>query len=147
MKAEPVSKATRISVETSASTNLVEVSRWLVACRSHQLRLEAEHLPSLGQGARLVLAVPMTARRGVLGALWLLEDSAAGGCLLSGQLRFVAHPTASDTVLTFSGHTAIPMTSGFLYRRAHHAVAELLQLIAESIPYPGALTRPMQVAI
>jgi hypothetical protein len=147
MKAEPVSKATRISVETSASANLVEVSRWLVACRSSPLRLEAEHLPSLGQGAKLVLAVPMTARRAVLCALWLLEDGAAGACLLSGQLRFVAHPTASDTVLSFSGHTAIPMTSGFLYRRAHHAVAELLQLIAESIPYPGALTRPMQVAI
>jgi len=147
MKAESVSKATRISVETSASANLVEVSRWLIARRSNPLRLEAEDLPSLGQGAKLVLALPMTARRAVLCAVWLLEDRAAGACLVSGQLRFVAHPTASDVVLSFSGHTAIPMTSGFLYRRAHHAVAELLQLIAESIPYPGALTRPRQVAI
>jgi hypothetical protein len=147
MKPELVSKATRISVETSVSANLVEVSRWLVECRSNPLRVEAEHLPSLGQGAKLMLAVPMTARRAVLCVLWLLEDGAAGACLLSGQLRFVAHPTASDVVLSFSGHTAIPMTSAFLYRRAHHAVGELLQLIAESIPYPGALTRPMQVAI
>jgi hypothetical protein len=147
MKAEPVSKATRISVETSASANLVEVSRWLLEARSKPLRLEAGHLPSLGQGARLMLAVPMTARRAVLCALWLLEDSAAGTCLLSGQLRFVAHPSGSDVTVSFSGHTAMAMTSGFLYRQAHHAVGELLQLIAESIPQPPAAARPLQVAI
>ena len=146
MKAEPVSKATRISVETSASANLVEVSRWLLEARSNPLRLEAEHLPSLGRGARLMLAVPMTARRAVLCALWLLDDGAAGACLLSGQLRFVAHPSGSDVTVSFRGHTAVAMTSGFLYRQAHHAVGELLQLIAESIPNPAATRRPMQVA-
>src|SRR5260370_11054130 len=100
MKAEPVSKATRISVETSASANLVEVSRWLVACRSNPLRLEADHLPSLGQGSRLLPPPPMSARRAVLYTLWLLEDSAAGPWLLSVQLPFVAHPAASGTVLS-----------------------------------------------
>jgi len=92
-----------------------------------------------------MLAVPMTARRAVMCALWLLDDGSA--CLLSGQLRFVAHPSASDVTVSFSGHTAIAMTSGFLYRQAHHAVGELLQLIAESIPHPAAAARPMQVAI
>ena len=146
MKAEPASKATRITVETSASANLDEVSRWLLECRANPLRLEAEHLPSLGQGARLMLAVPMTARRAVLCALWLLEDSTAGACLLSGQLRFVEHPSRSDVTLSFSGQTAMAMTSGFLYRQAHHAVGELLQLIAESIPQP-TITRTMRVAV
>jgi len=146
MKAEPLSKATRITVETSASANLDEVSRWLLECRANPLRLEAEHLPSLGQGARLMLAVPMTARRAVLCALTLLEDGAAGACLLSGQLRFVAHPSEPDVTVSFSGHTEMAMTTGFLYRRAHHAVGELLQLIAESIPQT-AVTRTLRVAV
>lgn len=146
MKAEPVSKATRISVVTSMAANLAEVSRWLLECRSKPLQLAAEHLPSLGQGARLMLAVPMTSRRAVLCALWLLEDGVAGACLLSGQLRFVAHPSTPGLTLSFSGHAAMAMTSGFLYRQAHHAVGELLQLIAESIPQPAA-ARPVQVAI
>src|SRR2546425_9525260 len=136
MKAEPVSKATRISVETSASANLVEVSRWLLEARSNPVRLEAEHLPSLGQGARLMLAVPMTARRAVLCALWLLEVGAAGACILSGQLRFVAHPSGSEATLSFSGHPAMAMTSGFPYRQAHHPGRQLLPLIPESRPDP-----------
>ena len=147
MGPEPVSRTTRISVETSSSANLVEVSRWLLEVRNQPLRLEAGHLPSLGRGARLMLAVPMTARRAVMCAVWLLDDGAAGACLLSGQLRFVAHPSGSDVTVSFSGHTAMAMTSGFLYRQAHHAVGELLQLIAESIPHPAAAARPMQVAI
>jgi len=146
MKAEPVSKATRITVETSASANLDEVIRWLLECRANPLRLGAEHLPSLGQGGRLMLAVPVTARRAVLCALILLEDGAAGASLLSGQLRFVAHPSEPDVTVSFSGHTEMAVTSGFLYRRAHHAVGELLQLIAESIPQP-AITRTMRVAV
>ncbi len=141
-----VSKATRISVETSASANLDDVCRWLLECRANPLRLKAEHLPSLGQGVRLVLDVPMTARRAVLCALTLLEDGAAGACLVSGQLRFVAHPSEPDVTLSFSGHTAMAMPSGFLYRQAHHAVGELLQLIAESIPQP-AITRTMRAAV
>src|SRR5260370_31057377 len=114
MKAEPVSKATRISVETSASTDLDQVVRWLLECRANPLRLEADHLPSLGQGARLMLALPMTARRAVLCALWLLEDGAAAACLLSGQLRFVGHLNATDLTLSFSGHTAMSMQRGCL---------------------------------
>src|SRR5258708_13799298 len=132
MKPEPVSKATRITVETSASANLEEVCRWLLECRANPLRLEAETLPSLGQGARLMLAVPMIARRAVLCALTLLEDGAAGACLLSGQLRFVADPPGSDVTLSFSGHPSMSMTSRFPYRRATHTVGRPLQLIPES---------------
>ncbi len=146
MKAEPVTKATRISAETTASASLVDVSRWLIERRSNPLRLKADHLPSLGQGARLMLAAPMTARRAVLCAVTLLEDGAAGACLLSGQLRFVADPHGPEVTLSFRGHAAMSMTSGFLYRQAHHAVGELLQLIAESIPQP-AITGTMRVAI
>jgi hypothetical protein len=39
------------------------------------------------------------------------------------------------------------MTSGLLYRRAHHAVGQLLQLIAESIQEPVAFAPMRQVAI
>ncbi len=147
MQTERLSKGARISAETSASANLDEVCRWLLECRSNPLRLEAEHLPSLGQRARLMLAVPMTARRAVLCALWLLDDADADGCLLSGQLRFVAHPSGSDITLTFSGRTAMETTTALLYRRAHHVVGQLLQLIAESIQRPPAFTLPRQVAI
>ena len=147
MRAEPLSKGARISAETSASSSLDEVCRWLIERRTSPLRLEAQDLPALGQGASLRLAVPMTARRAVLCGIWLVEEGAAGACLLSGQLRFVAHPSLSDITVTFSGRTAMAMTTGVLYRRAYHVVGQLLQLIAESIPRTAAFTGPIQVAI
>src|SRR5258708_20200536 len=115
MKPEPVSKATRISVETSASADLDQVVRWLLECRSNPLRLEAYHLPSLGQGARLMLAVPMTARRAVLWALWVLEDGAPGACLLSGPLRFVAPPNAAALTRSFTAPPPMAMTARLPY--------------------------------
>lgn len=133
MQAGAASKGARISVETSASTSLDEVCRWLIERRSDPWRLEAKDLPGLGQGATLRLAVPLTARRAVLCPIWLLEDDTAGACLLSGQLRFVSHPSGSEILMTFSGRTAMAMSTAVLYRRAYHVVGRLLQLIAESI--------------
>jgi hypothetical protein len=137
----------RVFVETSASANLDDVCRWLIDRHMNPLHLATEDLPALGQGARLKVARPMTARRAVMCALWLVEDVDAGGCLLAGQLRFVAHPTTSEIMVSFSGRTAMAVTSALLYRRAHHAVGQLLQLIAESIQQPAAFSPLRQVAI
>src|SRR5258707_7098161 len=103
MKAGPVSKATRISVETSASANLDQVVRWLLECRGNPLRLEAHHLPSLGQSARLLLAVALTARRAVACAPWLPDDHGPGARLVSRPLRLAAHPHAGDHQMSLSG--------------------------------------------
>ncbi len=137
----------RVFAETYAFANLDDVCRWLIERHSDPLRFGSGDLPAFGQGSRLRLALPMTARRAVLCGLWLLEDVEAGACLLAGQLRFVAHPTSDEVTLSFSGRTAMEMTSGLLYRRAHHAVGQLLQLIAESIQQPAALAPMRQVAI
>src|SRR5260370_40394259 len=88
MKAEPVSKATRISVETSSSANLDQVVRWLLECRVNPLRLEAYHLPCLGRGVRLMLAVTMNARRGGVCALLVLGGGGPGAGAVSGPRRF-----------------------------------------------------------
>ncbi len=136
----------RVFAETSASVSLDEVCRWLSGFRSNQLQLDVDDLPAIGRRARLRLALPVTARRAVLCAVSLIDD-AAGGCLLSGQLRFVAHPTASDINVSFHGHTTLAMTSDLHRRRAHHAVGELLHLIAESLRRSAALTQRRQVAI
>jgi hypothetical protein len=100
----------RMSAEVSASADLGEVCRWLIERRSNPMRLGVDHLPALGQGSRLKLALPITAPRAVLRLVWLLEDVDAGECLLVGQLRFVAHPTESGIRLTFSGRTATAMS-------------------------------------
>src|SRR3982074_3525774 len=97
----------RVFAETSASANLDDVCRWLIERHSNPLHLATDDLPALGRGAKLKVAVPMTARRAVLCGLWLIEDADAGGCLLAGQLRFVAHPTASQISVSFSGRTAM----------------------------------------
>jgi hypothetical protein len=147
MEKHRLSKVPRISAETSASASLDEVCRWLIERRNDPLRVEAEDLPALGQNARLTLALHMTARRAVLCSIWLREDVDAGGCLLSGQLRFVAHPSGSDITVTFNGRTAMATTTAVLYRRALHVVGQLLQLIAESIQHPAAFSGPRQIAI
>ncbi len=141
MQLDSAPKDVRISAETPASADLDEVCRWLIERRGEPLRLEAADLPALGLGTMLRLAIPLTARRAVLCAVWLFEDDAASDCLLSGQLRFVAHPTNTEIVMTFSGRTAMAMTSAVLYRRAHHVVGQLLQLIAESIAGAAAPSR------
>ncbi len=129
----------RVSAEISASAGLDEVCRWLIECQYNPVRLEVDDLPALGQNCWLRLALPITAPRAVLCTLWLVEDIDAGGCLLAGQLRFVAHPTASDVRLSFSGRTATVLRYGLLERQADHAARQLLELIAVSIERPRTL--------
>ena len=131
----------RMSAETSASASLDDVWRWLIRCQSSPIRLEADDLPALGQGTRLRLALPLSAPRAVLCTLWLLEDVDAGACLLAGQLRFVAHPTASEIRLSFNGRSAMPMRSDRIGNQSGHLARQLVTVIAGSIERPSALAR------
>src|ERR1700680_1319111 len=97
----------RISAEASASAHLDDVCRWLIECQSNPVRLNVDSVPALGQDSWLMLAPPITAPRAVLCAVWMLEDIDAGGCLLAGQLRFVAHPTDSAIRMSFGGRSAL----------------------------------------
>jgi hypothetical protein len=135
----------QIFAETSASASLDEVGRWLLGYRSNQLQLEAEDLPALGQRVRLRLAVPLSARRAILCAVSLFDD-VADAILLSGQLRFVAHPTGRDINVSFNGHTAKAMSSVVLRRRAQHAVAELVDVIADLLSRSARLADRREVA-
>ena len=123
----------RISAETSAAAHLDAVCRWLIESVSKPMRLGAEHLPALGQDSWLRLARPITAPRALLCGLWLLEDIVTGGCLLAGQLRFVAHPTESGVRMSFSGQSAAVLRYGALEGRADNAARQLLETIAASI--------------
>jgi hypothetical protein len=136
----------RISAEASASAALDEVCRWLIARQSNPVRLDPDDLPALGQDCWLRLAVPVTAPRAVLCALWLLEDIDAGGCLMTGHLRFVAHPTGPNIRLSFSGRTATAMPRSLLHGHANHAARQLLELIAASIERPLTAIRPSLAA-
>jgi hypothetical protein len=133
--------AAHISVETSASADLDDVCRWLIECQANPVRLDVRDLPALGQGTRLRLALPITAPRAVLSSLTLFEDVDAGGCLLAGHLRFVAHPTEPAIRLSFSGRAETGMASSAIRRQAAHAARELLDVIAASIERPSALRR------
>jgi hypothetical protein len=135
----------RVSAETSASAELNEVCRWLIRC-APQVHLDVDDVPALGQGSRLSLGRPITAPLAVLCTIRLLEDFDSGGCLLVGQLRFVAHPTASEIKLSFSGRTATALDSTLAHRQAEHAARQLLEVIAESITRPPAFARGAQVA-
>lgn len=132
---------TRISAESSASADLDDVCRWLIQCQGNPVVLDAGDLPAIGLGSRLQLALPLTAPRAILCALSLVEDD-GGLPLLAGQLRFVAHPTASSIRLSFSGRTATAMAmgSGFL-RLADQAARQLVDVIARSIERPASLAR------
>jgi hypothetical protein len=116
----------RISAEISAIADLSDVCRWLIECQHNPLRLDAGHLPALGQHSLMRVARPVTAPRAVLCTLWLLEDADGGGCLLAGVLRFVGHPTAPEVRLSFEGR-AVPAGPG------DRTALELLELIAASI--------------
>jgi hypothetical protein len=135
-------KVAHISAETSAHADLDKVARWLIACQLNPIRFDADDLPALGQRSRLMLAIRLTARRAVLCTLRLLEDVDAGGCLLAGQLRFVAHPTGSDIRVSFDGRTETAMRSGLVSRGVDHAVRQLLDVIAQSIERPTAVAHP-----
>jgi hypothetical protein len=123
----------RISAETSASAALDEVCRWLIARQGNPVRLTVDDLPALGQDCWLRLALPISAPRAVLSAMWLVAEMDASECLLVGHLRFVAHPTKSDLRLSFNGRTAAAIRSGLLHGQADHTARQLLELIAQSI--------------
>jgi len=139
--------AAHISAETSASADLDDVCRWLIECQANPVRLEVRDLPTLGQGTRLRVAHPVTAPRAVLSTVSLLEDVDAGGCLLTGHLRFVSHPTEPGIRLTFNGRTETAMGSSAVRRQAAHAARELLDVIAASIERSCALRRLALAAI
>ena len=139
--------AAHISAETSASADLDDVSRWLIECQANPVRLDARDVPALGQGTRLRLALPVTAPRAVLSSVSLLEDVDAGGCLLTGHLRFVAHPSEPDIKLSFIGRAETAMGSSAIRRQAADAARELLDVIAASIERPSALRRLARAAI
>lgn len=130
------SNVAHISAERPTAAGLDDVFRWLVQHQGTAMRLDVDEVPALGQHSWLRLALPITAPRAVLCTLWLVDDVIAGECLLAGHLRFVAHPTASEIRLSFSGRTAIAMRSGALYRRADHAARQLLEVIGSSIERP-----------
>src|SRR5260370_6936702 len=113
--------AAHVSVESSASADLDDVCRWLIECQANPVRLDVRDLPALGQGTRLRLALPVTAPRAVLSTVSLLEDVDAGGCLLTGHLRFVAHPTEPDIRLSFTGRAETTMASTSIRRHTPHA--------------------------
>jgi hypothetical protein len=138
--------AAHISVETSASADLDDVCRWLIDCQTNPMRLDVRDLPALGQGTRLRLALPVTAPRAILSTVSLLEDVETGGCLLTGHLRFVAHPTEPNIRLSFSGRAETAMGSSAVRRQAAHAARELLDVIAASIERPSALRRLARAA-
>jgi hypothetical protein len=123
----------RISAEASASAHLAEVCQWLIDGRANPVHLGLDAVPAIGQDCWLVLARPITAPRALLCTLWLLEDLDASGCLLAGQLRFVAHPTASLIRMSFHGGSAMVFRDGPIRHRANHAAQQVLGLIAESI--------------
>ena len=139
--------AAHISAETSASADLDDVCRWLIECQAHPVRLDVRDLPALGQGTRLRLALPVTAPRAVLSTVSLLEDVDSGGCLLTGDLRFVAHPTEPAIRLSFIGRAETAMGSRAIRRQAAHAARELLDVIASSIERPSALRPVARAAI
>jgi hypothetical protein len=116
----------RISAEMSTLADLSAVCRWLIECQYNPVRLDAGHLPALGQHTWLRVGRPITAPRAVLCTLWLVAEVESGGCLLAGTLRFVAHPTASDVRLRFDGR-AVPNDEG------NRAAVQLVELIAAAI--------------
>lgn len=137
--ASPIS-ANRVSAEASASADLDDVCRWLIESHGNPVHLDVKDLPALGQGTRLRLALPVTGRRAVLCTLLLLEEGAAGATLLAGQLRFVAHPTAPDMRLSFTGHIAAAVRTSSLRQHADHTARQLLELIARFVERPSALS-------
>jgi len=134
MKEARTPAAPGISAEMLAAADLNDVFRWLVERHGSAVRLDVNELPALGQHSWLRLALPITAPRAVLCTVWLVDHVVAGKCLLAGHLRFVAHPTASDIRLSFSGRTASAMR--FAHHQAADAARQLLEVIGRSIQRP-----------
>jgi hypothetical protein len=125
----------RLSAETSALASLDEAMRWLIDRQYNPVQLGFNDLPALGQHCWLKVALPITAPRAVICALWLIEDIDDGACVLAGHLRFVGHPTAMETRLSFKGRTAVPVEPG------QDAARQLIGLIAASIESRSTLAR------
>jgi hypothetical protein len=125
----------RLSAETSAPADLNEALGWLIERQYNPVHFGLDDLPALGQDCWLKLALPITAPRAVICALWLIEDIDDGACVLAGYLRFVGHPTGVDTRLSFSGRSATPTDAG------HDAARQLLGVIAASIESRSTLAR------
>lgn len=125
----------RLSAERSALASLDEALRWLIDSQYNPVRLGVDDLPALGQDCWLRLALPITAPRALICALWLIEDVVDGACVLAGHLRFVGHPTGPDTRLSFSGRTATSTGPG------HDAAQQLLGVIAASIESRSTVAR------
>jgi len=140
MKTASAITASRVSAQTSACADLDDVCRWLIESQGKPVQLDVKDLPALGQGTRLRLALPVTGARAILCTLLLLEDVDAGATLLAGQLRFVAHPTAPDMKLSFTGHIAAALRSSSLREHADHAARQLVELIARFVERPPALS-------
>jgi hypothetical protein len=125
----------RLSAEMSAAADLDEAVRWLIERQYNPVRIGIDDLPALGRDTWLKLALPITAPRAVICALWLIEDVDDGACVLAGHLRFVGHPTAADTRLSFSGRSATPTGPG------SDAARQLLRVVAASIESCSTLAR------
>jgi hypothetical protein len=125
----------RLSAERSALASLDEALRWLIDSHYNPVRLGVDDLPALGQDCWLRLALPITAPRALICALWLIEDVDGGACMLAGHLRVVGHPTGMETRLSFSGRSATPTRPG------HDAARQLVGVIASSIERRTTLAR------
>jgi hypothetical protein len=130
----------RISAEISVPADLNDVCQWLIECQYNPVRLDADDLPAIGQHSWLRVALPITAPRAVLCTLWLVDEVGAGGCLLAGTLRFVAHPRASEIRLSFDGRTAAATRPEGHRGRRDEAARQLLKLIGASIARPRLLS-------
>jgi hypothetical protein len=117
----------RLSAETSAPANLDEALRWLIESQYNPVHLAVDDIPAVGRDCWLRLALPITAPRALICAVWLIEDVDGGKCVLAGHLRFVGHPTGRETRLSFSGRSAAPTEAG------QEAARQLLGVIATSI--------------
>jgi len=125
----------RLLAETSAPANLDEALDWLIERQSNPVRFDIDDLPALGQDCWLKVALPITAPRAVICAVWLIEDVDEGPCVMAGHLRFVGHPTVPATRLSFSGRSATPTGPG------HEAARQLLGVIAASIESRSTVAR------
>ncbi len=125
----------RLSAEISSPANLDEALGWLIESQYKPVRLGVDDLPALAHVCWLRLALPITAPRAVICALWLVEDADDGACVLAGHLRVVGHPSGPLTKLSFSGRTATPVDPG------HDAARQLLGVIAASIESRSILAR------
>jgi hypothetical protein len=119
----------------SALADLHEALGWLIERQHNPVRFGVDDLPALGHDTWLKVALPITAPRALICALWLIEDVDDGACVLAGHLRFVGHPTGADTRLSFSGRSATPTGPG------HDAARQLLGVIASSIESRSTLGR------